>query len=214
VVSVSATCWGTYTTFRRPPEAAARLDRADEENVRVPAPGARRESVVDAERRDHDLVRIEAVEVDEIRLRPLRDREDARGTARCARHDGPENDPVAPLHHRRVALEGQVLNRQHRRARAARRDGVKKVRERGPQPPEGAGQRPGHPQLLAPRGQDDGVDPVRNELRKPGDRGDANAVAVRGERAEEPGDVGLVARAVPSQRVRVDDDERSHASSR
>ena len=59
---------------------------------------AGRERRVDAVRRHDDLLRREAVELDEVALRPLRDGEHARRAPRGARDDPPEDEPVAAAH--------------------------------------------------------------------------------------------------------------------
>ena len=65
-----------------------------------------------------------------------------------------------------------------------------------------------HPELLAPRREDERLDPVRDELGATRHGRDPQLAALPPERAEQALDVGLVAGPVPAERVRVDHDER------
>ena len=68
---------------------------------------------------------------------------------------------------RRVALEVQVVQRQHARAVPAERQRVLEVRELGPEAAQQPRQRPGHPRLLEARGQLDRLDALRHEVGTP-----------------------------------------------
>ena len=114
-------------------------------------------------------------------------------------------------------LEREVVDHDDRRARRANGDGVLRVYESGTTPAEQPRQRPEHPQLLHRRLQHERLDPLGHELRMPSGRADpeAGGARERAELAQEVPDVRLVARPVPSQHVRVDDDQRlAHASAR
>ena len=96
------------------------------------------------------------------------------------------------------------------------RERVLEVAERRAEAAQQARQQQRHPQLLRPRGQLDGLDPLRNELGMTGDGCDPQA-GLRRERcecAQEVEDVRLVAGAAAAEHVGVDDDERLHVSSR
>ena len=101
------------------------------------------------------------------------------------------------------------------RARARERQRVLEVRERRPDATEQPRQRPRHAQLLGPRLERERLDAVGHELRMPRDRGEAKGsrCGVR-EPSQHVLHVRLVAGALPPEHVRVDDDERRHASSR
>jgi hypothetical protein len=71
-----------------------------------------------------------------------------------------------------------------------------------------------HAELLDSRRQLDRLDTRRHELRAAGDRSEAEALADRGQRAQQILDVRLVARPAATQDVGVDHDERiAHADS-
>ena len=109
---------------------------------------------------------------------------------------------------RGVVLEREVVDRDHSRARRAERDRVLRVHERSADAPEQAGQRPEHPCLLDVRTQSERLDPVGRSsglrvtaaIRRP----DSAAP----ELPEQVEDVGLVAGALPTEHVGIDDDER------
>ena len=102
------------------------------------------------------------------------------------------------------------------RAGQRERERVLEVPECGPEPAEQPWKRQGHPQLLGRRPELDRLDPVGNETWSPGHGGDAETGrrCERRQLAKEVEHVGLVARALSAEDVRVDDDERRHASSR
>ncbi len=190
----------------------AGLDRASEQHV-VTAHASRDERGIGGEQRDGDLLRRQRVELDEVVLRPLRDRQHAPRTARRARHDEPKDRRLAATHEPRVALEREVLDSEHGRARQGERQRVHEVRERRTKPAQEERHTHGHTQLLDARRQRDRLDTRRHELGAPRDRGKAQAAAGRGQRAEQVLDVRLVARALPAEHVGVDDDERlAHAA--
>src|SRR4029077_16491616 len=85
------------------------------------------------ERSDSDLLLGQPVELDEVRACSFGDGEDVRGPARRPRDDGLEDRTLSPTHHARVALEGKVLDGEHRWAGQPRRDRMHEVRELGPQ---------------------------------------------------------------------------------
>ena len=194
------------------------LDRADRERE---GPGLHRvmcrvtgaERGVDPVRGNDDPCGRDIVVLGEIALRALRDGDDARRGAGGAGDDPAEDEAVAPPH--QAALEGEVVDRHDGRARAAERNRVLRVHERGPEPAQRARERPHHPQLLRARGELHGLDAVRDQLRVPGDGREPQARARRrpGQRPEQVPDVGLVARPLAAEDVGVDDDQR-HASSR
>ena len=131
-----------------------------------------------------------------------------RGAARRPGHDGLEDRAFARAHDRRVALEREVLHREHRRAREAGRDRVHEVREGRLQPAQEPRERPQHAQLLHARLQLDRAHAVRHEV---GPAGDARRRSrSRGQRAQQLAHVRLVPGAVAAERVGVDDD---HAAS-
>jgi hypothetical protein len=101
------------------------------------------------------------------------------------------------------------------RARARERQRVLEVRERRPDATEQPRQRPRHPQLPAPRLERDRLDAVGHQLRVPRDRGEAKS-SCRGVRepSQHVRHMRLVAGALAPEHVRVDHDERRHASSR
>jgi hypothetical protein len=86
------------------------------------------------------------------------------------------------------------------------------VGQGGAEPAQEARQAVRHARDLAARLQRDGLDTVRDELGPPGDRRQPFAVCERGELAQERPDVGLVARAPPSEDIGVDDDQRLQAA--
>ena len=107
-------------------------------------------------------------------------------------------------------LEREVVNRQHRAAAVGGRDHVVEVPERGAESPQQPRKRHGHPDALAPSGEQDRLDSVGNEVGPARDRGQPLLVCDRRQLPQERGDVGLVARTAASEDVRVDDDERFH----
>ena len=134
------------------------------------------------------------------------------GAAGRAGHDRPEDRRLAAAHERRVALEGQVLHRQHGRARERERERVDEVRERRAEAAEEPRHAQGHPQLLHAGGQVHRLDPVGHEVGSPGDRGEAEPLAGGRQRAQELAHVRLVPGAVAPEHVGVDHDERiAHA---
>ena len=169
---------------------------------------------VDTVRRHDDPIGIEAVQVDEVVLRPLRDRQYAGGAAHRVGDDETKDRAVAQAHHGRVALEREIVDGHDRRARARDRERVLEVRERGAEPAERAWDGPEHPRLLHPRGHVHGLDPGRDEVGTTGQRGEAKLVTGEGRQvSQQVLDVRLVARPLPAEHVRVDDDERrAHAA--
>ena len=164
------------------------------------------EGRVGRERRDGDPVLRDPVQLDEIVARPLGDREHMCRAARRPRNDRLEDQPLPPDHHRRIALEREVLHRQHRRARQARRHRVEEVRQLRLQPPEQPGQRPRHPKLLQRGAELDRPHPLRHEV---GPSGHCDEVEVARQRPKQLPHVRLVAGAPPPEDVRVD---RDHAA--
>ena len=108
------------------------------------------------------------------------------------------------------------MDRHDRRARQRERQRVLEVAERRAELPEQARQRHRHPQLLERRPEPHGLDPLGDELGVARDGGDPNSGSRRQRRqlAQEVEHVRLVACALAAEDVGVDDDERSHASSR
>ena len=94
-----------------------------------------------------------------------------------------------------------------RRARAGERQRVLEVRERGAEAAEQPRHPDGHPRDLAAGLELDRLDAFRDEVGPPGDGGEPE-VRRAGELAQQRGDVGLVARPLPAEHVRVDDDQR------
>ena len=88
------------------------------------------------------------------------------------------------------------------------------VRERGAEPAERPRNGVQHAHLLEARGHVHRLDARRHELGPPGQRGKAEPAAGENRQAREQVlDVGLVARALPAEDVRIDDHERSaHAA--
>src|SRR5579884_826792 len=107
------------------------LDRADEQEVVVVrAVGLRAEDRVVRKRGHDDLLGFEPVELDEIVLRSLRDRQHPRRPPRRPRHDGSEDRCLPPAHQGRVTLEGEVLHGQHRRRGNVQRQRMHEMRKR------------------------------------------------------------------------------------
>ncbi len=192
----------------------ARLDRPDDERVRraVLTRAVRRERGIDAVRGDDDLLVRDVVELDQVALRALGDGQHAIGVTGGAGNGRPEDQPVAQAHQARVALEREVVDCHDAATRAAERDRVLEVRDRGIQAPQEPGQGRRHAPDLAARLQLHRLDPVRDEVGPSRDRGEAEVGDAR-ELAQEGGDVGLVAGSLPPEHVRVDHHERSaHAA--
>jgi hypothetical protein len=160
----------------------ARLQPADEERVRRAVGGRAvgRERRVGGQRGDDDLLLRDVVQLDEVAPGQLGDREHAGGASGGVGNGGAEDQPVAPAHDAGVALEGEVLHRQHRRARARERQGVDEVREIGAAAAEQARHADRHPHDLAARRQLDGLDPVRHEVGPAGDRREPEVGGRRG----------------------------------
>ena len=108
------------------------------------------------------------------------------------------------------------MDRDDRRAREHERQGVLEVPERRAELPEQARQRHSHPQLLERRREAYGLDPLGNEvgIARDGGKPEAGGGRERRQLAQEVEHVRLVACALAAEDVGVDDDERSHASSR
>ena len=103
-----------------------------------------REGGIDAVRGDDDLLVRDVVELAEVAARPLGDGEHADCLPRRARDDLLEDEPVLAAHQRRLALEGEVVDRDDRGARQRERQRVLEVTERRAELPEQARQRHGH----------------------------------------------------------------------
>ena len=185
----------------------ARLDAAHEEEIAVVAAVRRAELRAGSERRDGDLLRGDAVELDEVVARPLRNGEHVRGATRRPWHDELEDRALARSHRRRVALEGEILHGEHSRAREPRRDRVHEVREARPEAPQQARHRPQHAQLLHLRVELDRADAVGHEV---GPACDGREIEVARQCAQQLAHVRLVAGATAPEEVGVDDD---HAAS-
>ena len=82
------------------------------------------------------------------------------------------------------------------------------------EPPDEAGEAPGHPPLLGVGGELDRLDAVRDELRLAGDGREAQVRGGAGERAQEVPDIGLVAGALAAEDVGVEQDVDHAAASR
>jgi hypothetical protein len=159
----------------------------------------------------------DAVELDEVGLRALRDRDDAFGRTGRPRHYAPEDEAVLRGHRGRVPLEGEVVNRHHGWAGAADGERVLRVHERRPDSAQQPRQRQEHAELLRRRVQGQRLDPERHEPGSPRRRRHANPGVRREvpELAQEVQHVGLVARAAAPEHVGVNDDQRrGHASAR
>jgi hypothetical protein len=161
------------------------------------------------ERRHRDLLRGDPVQLDEVVARALGDGEDVRGPAGGPGHHRLEDRALAAAHDRRVALEREVLDGEHRRARQRRRDRVDEVREQRTQAAEEPRHRPQHAELLHARVELDRADALRDEIRPARDGGD---VEVAGKRTQQLTHIGLVARPVATEEVGVDDDHAAAAS--
>ena len=108
------------------------------------------------------------------------------------------------------------MDRHDRGARQRERQRVLEVTERRAELPEQARQRHRQPQLLERRPEPHGLDSLGDEAGVARDGGDPNSGSGRQRRqlAQEVEHVRLVARALAAEDVGIDDDERSHASSR
>ncbi len=189
----------------------ATLDRADEEQVGGAVRSrSRRERRVDAVRRHRHPSGRNAVQLDDVALRPLGDGEHVVGATRGARDDEPEHGAIEPAHRRRVVLEGEVVQRDDGATPPAQRQRMLEVRELGPEPAEQSRQRPRHPLLLQPRGQLDRLDTVGHELGMARHGREAQVGRDARQLAQQVRDVRLVARARAAEHVGVDED---HATS-
>ena len=132
-----------------------------------------------------------------------------------ARHDAAEDEPVLSDHVRRIALEGEVVDRDDGRARAANGNGVLRVDERCADAPEQPRQRPGIRSSCSGVRSSSGSIPsgTSSGLRvTAANRSSASSAA---ELAQQIPDIGLVAGAAAAEHVGVDDDERlAHAIAR
>ena len=85
---------------------------------------------------------------------------------------------------------------------------MQEVRDGRADVPQQARDRPGHPQLLASRGQVQRLDAFGHELRPARDRSEAKIVCDTRQRTQELLDIRLVAGPLPPEHVGVDHDER------
>ena len=200
--------------LRRSERVLPLLDRADVEKVVAAALRPRAERRVDAVRRDRDLRLGHAVQLDQVALRPLGDGDHAAAPAapRAERHAGRSPGANVPS----------------RSPRARTRD-----RERSPPPG------PPHPNGSAcwkcasagvsrrsargtdhtmrsscePAGTSTGSTPAGTRLRVAGQRSEPELAAGQlGQPPQQVQHVRLVAGAVPAEHVRVENDERRHAT--
>src|SRR6185312_5375301 len=184
--------------------------------LQVATGAVRPERRVDAVgRHDYSFGR-DAVALDEVALRPLRDGQDPRGAPSRSRHHTAEDPAVATAHQNGIlALEREVVDRHDDRTGGAERPRILGVHERGAEAIQDPGQSPRHPQLLRARREGDRLDALWDELGVPGHRPDPEPGrrGGAGERPEEVAHVALVAGPLAAEDVGVDYDE-VHASSR
>src|SRR5262245_11836962 len=88
-----------------------RLDRPDVEEIAASGHRSRSERGIDTMRRDDDPVGRNAVEVDEVALRPLAHGDHASRDAGRPWDHPLEHEPVATAHRLRIALEREIVDR-------------------------------------------------------------------------------------------------------
>jgi hypothetical protein len=163
---------------------------------------------------DADLFRGNAVELDEVVARPLGDRNDSVGRSRRARHGRLEDKAILPGHQAGLALEGEVVNGEYGAADRPKGKRVLVMAKTRPDTPEEPRQRPRHSHLLRAGRQLQRLDPGRHALGMARDRGEVELGRRGRQRPQQVLDVGLVAGALPSEHVGVDQDVDHAAASR
>src|SRR6266542_5886655 len=171
------------------------------------------EDRIDTIWRDQDLVVANAVTLDEVALRPPRADEYAGRAANGQRNERAKEDAVADAHEIGMTLEGQIVHRDDDGSAYQRRSDVLDMDEarsdRAQQPREADR----HPQDLRLAPDHQRFDARRAATGLAHERGETERRLETDQLSQEVRDVGLVARAVSTERVGIDDDEgRRHAS--